>query len=55
MKEHFKQVVSKVKVENICVVGVNSEGTNREGRNCEEQWEGMPAIQTTAIGFFLNT
>ena len=44
-----------MEVEDRCVVGVNSERTTREGRNCEEEWEGMPAIRTTAVGFLLNT
>ena len=44
-----------MEVEDRCVVGVNSEGTSREGRNCEEEWEGMPAIRTTAVDFLLNT
>lgn len=44
-----------MEVEDRCVVGVNSEGTTKEGRNCEEEWEGMPAIRTTAVGFLLNT
>lgn len=43
-----------MEVEDRCVVGVNSEGIIKEGRNCEEEWEGMFVIRIIVVGFLFN-